>query len=163
MTKKTDQGQISQEHRKPNMSKLKWTETREMCRYKKVKNNKSLVPFCTSRSSTSSNSFSWTAGGRSSISARHKNKALCSPPHYNLMVRCTEGNRTPTVMTHRGDVLCYSIHLLTFGQWRTVNTSSVQHVVFLCVLNCGHIKPEHWWLFSGSIVNGTGFVWKRER
>lgn len=41
--------------------------------------------------------------------------------------------------------------------------SSVQHDVFLCVLNCAHTKPEHWWLFSGSIVNGRLFVRYIER
>lgn len=43
------------------------------------------------------------------------------------------------------------------------NTSSVQHVVSLYVLNRVHTEPEHWWLFSCSIVNGTGIVEKRER
>ena len=38
--------------------------------------NKSWVPFCTSRSNTSSNSFSWTAGGRSSISAKTHGKDI---------------------------------------------------------------------------------------
>lgn len=97
------------------------------------------------------------------ICKRHMGEILCFHALCKLMVRSTEGNRTATIMTHRGDVLCSSIHWLTFCQWHTVNTSSVQHVVFLCVLNCAHTKPEHWWLFSGSIVNGTGFVWKGER
>lgn len=34
--------------------------------------------------------------------------------------------------------------------------------VSVCVLNCAHTKAEHWWPFSGSIVNGTGFVWERK-
>lgn len=93
---------------------------------------------------------------------RHTGKILCFHAHYNLMVDSTEGNSNAIVMRHRGGVLCNSIHWLTFCQWYTVNASSVQHVVFLCVLNCAHTKPEHWLLFSGSIVNGTGFVWKRE-
>lgn len=94
---------------------------------------------------------------------RRMGKILCFHAHYKLMIHSTEGNRRTTVMTHRGDALCNSIHWLTFCQWHAVNTSSAQHVVFLCVLSYAHTKPEHWWLFSSSIVNGTGFVWERER
>lgn len=114
-------------------------QTGDTCR-NQTNMKQSWVPFCTSRSNTSSNSFSWTAGGKSSISAKtNTGKILCFHAHYKLMVHSAEGNRNATVMTHRGDVLCDSIHWLTFCQWHTINTSSVQHVVFsLCIELCTH-------------------------
>ncbi len=43
-------------------------------KYKINAKKKVTSPFCTSRSRTSSNSFSWTFGGRSSISTKEKEK-----------------------------------------------------------------------------------------
>lgn len=65
-------------------------------------------------------------------------------------------------MTHRVRSLQW-MHWITFCQWDIVNISSAAACcVSMCIELCTH-KPEHWWLFSSSIVNGTGFVWKQER
>lgn len=111
----------------------------------------SSVPFCTSRSNTSSNNFSWTAGGKSSISAeKHgKDRFSCS--------------LKPNSRQGRGQHKCYSNDTQR-GCSSLDGILSMAHCKYkLCVLNCAHTKPEHWWLFSGSIVNGTGFVCEQER
>lgn len=78
-------------------------------------------------------------------------------------LRCTVGLRSAAVMTHRGNVLLQFQSLADILSMAHCKTQAQYSTLcFPRALNCAHTKPEHWWLFSGSIVNGTGFVWQRE-
>lgn len=77
--------------------------------------------------------------------------------------RCTVGPRSAAAVTHRGNVLLQFQSLADILSMAHCKTQAQYSMLcFPRALNCARTKPEHWWLFSGSIVNGTGFVWQRE-